>query len=746
MFKNLIYTFLLIFILIPNISNAEIVNSIKVEGNNRVSSDTIIMFSEIKLGEKFTSNESNRVLKNIYKSNFFSDVKINLSGDKLIVKVKEFPIIQNIFYEGIKANKIKDKVYANLQLKQRSSFNQIFLKEDKNKIQNALKDLGYYFSTVEISVIELEDNKVDLKYNVNLGTKAKIKKISFIGNKIYKDKKLKRLIISEEYKFWKFISGKKFLNENIIQFDEKLLKNFFLNKGYYNVDVNSSFAKIINEDEFELVFNVNANERFYFGNLNLKLPDDFDRNNFNKLINLFKEIEGEKYSVDKIGDILEEIDKVTLEEEFESISALVDESINGNRINLTFNIEKTDRLIVEKINIFGNNITRENVIRNQFVIDEGDPYNEILTKKTINNIKSLRFFKTVNSEIVEGSTSDSRIINISVEEKATGEISAGAGIGSDGATFMFGVKENNYLGKGLKVEANAIIKEDSLKGILSVTNPNYNNSDKSVYFVSEIREIDRLTESGYKTNRQGFSIGTNFEYLDDFNLGIGTANYFEKIETNSSASARQKKQAGNYYDTFINLNFDYDKRNKKFQTDDGFRSRYFVDLPIISKTYSLSNTYNYQYYTELYENNITNFSLFLKSIDSITDKDVKLSERVFLPSNKLRGFEYGKVGPKDGNDFIGGNYAAAFNFSSTIPQLFENSQNLDFIFFVDVANIWGVDYDASIDDSSKIRSSLGIAMDWLTPIGPINFTLSEALSKSDTDITQSFRFNLGTTF
>ena len=746
MFKNLIYTFLLIFILIPNISNAEIVNSIKVEGNNRVSSDTIIMFSEIKLGEKFTSNESNRVLKNIYESNFFSDVKINLSGDKLIVKVKEFPIIQNIFYEGIKANKIKDKVYANLQLKQRSSFNQIFLKEDKNKIQNALKDLGYYFSTVEISVIELEDNKVDLKYNVNLGTKAKIKKISFIGNKIYKDKKLKRLIISEEYKFWKFISGKKFLNENIIQFDEKLLKNFFLNKGYYNVDVNSSFAKIINEDEFELVFNVNANERFYFGNLNLKLPDDFDRNNFNKLINLFKEIEGEKYSVDKIGDILEEIDKVTLEEEFESISALVDESINGNRINLTFNIEKTDRLIVEKINIFGNNITRENVIRNQFVIDEGDPYNEILTKKTINNIKSLRFFKTVNSEIVEGSTSDSRIINISVEEQATGEISAGAGIGSDGASFMFGVKENNYLGKGLKVEANAIIKEDSLKGILSVTNPNYNNSDKSVYFVSEIREIDRLTESGYKTNRQGFSIGTNFEYLDDFNLGIGTANYFEKIETNSSASARQKKQAGNYYDTFINLNFDYDKRNKKFQTDDGFRSRYFVDLPIISKTYSLSNTYNYQYYTELYENNITNFSLFLKSIDSITDKDVKLSERVFLPSNKLRGFEYGKVGPKDGNDFIGGNYAAAFNFSSTIPQLFENSQNLDFIFFVDVANIWGVDYDASIDDSSKIRSSLGIAMDWLTPIGPINFTLSEALSKSDTDITQSFRFNLGTTF
>ena len=746
MFKNLISTFLLIFVLFSNNSNADIINSIKVEGNYRVSSDTIIMFSDIKLGTKFTSNESNRVLKNIYDTNFFSDVSINFSEDKLIIKVEELPIIQNIFYEGIKANKIKDKVYANLKLKQRSSYNKIFLKEDKDKIQTALKDLGYYFSKVEISIIELEDNKVDLKYNVNLGKKAKIKKISFIGNKIYKDKKLKRLIISEEYKFWKFISGKKFLNENLIQFDEQLLKNFFLNKGYYNVEVNSSFAKLINVDEFELIYNINANEKFFFGNLNLNLPDDFDRKNFQKLTNLFKEIKGEKYSIDKIDNILEEIDKVTLEEQFESISASVVETLNENNINLTFNIEKIEKLIVEKINILGNNITRENVIRNQFVIDEGDPYNEILANKTINNIKSLRFFKTVNSEVVEGSSVDSRIINISVEEKATGEISAGAGLGSDGASFMVGVKENNYLGKGLKVEANALVREDSIKGILSVTNPNYNNSDKSVYFVSEIREIDRLTESGYKTNRQGFSIGTNFEYQDDFNLGIGTSNYFEKIETNSSASSRQKKQAGNYYDTFLNLNFDFDKRNKKFQTDDGFRSRYFIDLPILSKTYSLANTYNYQYYTELYENNITNFSLFLKSISSITDKDVKLSERVFLPSNKLRGFEFGKVGPKDGNDFIGGNYAAAFNFSSTIPQLFENSQNLDFIFFVDVANIWGVDYDASINDNSKIRSSLGIGMDWLTPIGPVNFTLSETLSKSDTDITESFRFNLGTTF
>ena len=744
--KNFFYTYLIIFFLVLNNSLAGTIDSINIKGNSRVSSETIKMFLDINIGTKFTSNKSNKILKNLYDSNFFSNVSVNFNNNQLLITVKEYPIIQNIYYKGIKANKIKEKVFENLLLKPRSSYNKIFLKEDKKKIETSLKDLGYYFSKVEISVVELEDNKVDLTYRVDLGKKAKIKKISFIGNKVFKDKKLKRLIVSEEYKFWKFISGKKFLNENLIEFDERLIKNFYLNQGYYNVEVNSSYAKLVDINEFELIFNIDAKNKFFFGNLTLNLPDDFDRNNFESLTKLFEKLKGEKYSINKIDDILQEIDKVTLEEQFETVSASVIESLSASNIDLTFKIEKSEKLTVEKINILGNNITRENVIRNQFEIDEGDPYNEILTKKTINNIKSLRFFKTVESEVVQGSSKDSKIINISVEEKATGEISAGAGFGTNGASFMFGVKENNYLGKGLKVDASAMVKEDSIKGIFSITNPNFNNSDKSVYFLTEVSEVDRLTENGYKTNKQGFALGTSFEYLKDFNLGVGTSNYFEKIETNSTASARQKKQEGNYYDSFLNLNFDYDKRNKKFQTNDGFRSRYSLDLPLISKTSSLSNTYNYQYYTELYENNITNFSVLLKTVDSIKNKDVKLSERIFLPSNKLRGFEFGKVGPKDGNDFIGGNYAAAFNITSTIPQLLENSQNIDFLFFVDVANIWGVDYDASIDDKSKIRSSLGIGMDWMTPIGPVNFTLSETISKADTDVTESFRFNLGTTF
>ena len=278
--KNFFYTYLIIFFLVLNNSLAGTIDSINIKGNSRVSSETIKMFLDINIGTKFTSNKSNKILKNLYDSNFFSNVSVNFNNNQLLITVKEYPIIQNIYYKGIKANKIKEKVFENLLLKPRSSYNKIFLKEDKKKIETSLKDLGYYFSKVEISVVELEDNKVDLTYRVDLGKKAKIKKISFIGNKVFKDKKLKRLIVSEEYKFWKFISGKKFLNENLIEFDERLIKNFYLNQGYYNVEVNSSYAKLVDINEFELIFNIDAKNKFFFGNLTLNLPDDFDRNNF----------------------------------------------------------------------------------------------------------------------------------------------------------------------------------------------------------------------------------------------------------------------------------------------------------------------------------------------------------------------------------------------------------------------------------------------------------------------------------
>ena len=254
-----------------------------------------------------------------------------------------------------------------------------------------------------------------------------------------------------------------------------------------------------------------------------------------------------------------------------------------------------------------------------------------------------------------------------------------------------------------------------------------------------------MKTTGFKTNKTGFSIGTNFEYLDDLSLGIGNSNFYETIDVKSTASAVKKSQEGNYWDSFLNLDFNYDKRNQKFQTSSGYKSFYSIDLPLVSDTNTLRNYYNYSYYFNLFQKNISNFSVYFETANSLNNKDIKLSERIKIPSNRLRGFERGRVGPKDGTDFIGGNYAYSVNFSSNIPQIFEESQNVDFIFFTDVADVWGVDYNSSLDEN-KIRSSVGFGLDWYSPIGPMNFTLAQPLTKAKGDKTETFRFNLGTTF
>ena len=181
------------------------------------------------------------------------------------------------------------------------------------------------------------------------------------------------------------------MNEGLVDFDIRLLKNFYKNNGYYNVVVNSSFAKAINDNEFELIFNIDAKSKIYFNELNLIIPDDFDERNFKRINKKFKKIKGKHYSINIIDKILDEIDLITAQEQYQFINATVKENIIDNKINLEFKILETDKYYVEKINIFGNNVTAENVIRNQFEVDEGDPFNEILVSKSINNIKSLGF-------------------------------------------------------------------------------------------------------------------------------------------------------------------------------------------------------------------------------------------------------------------------------------------------------------------------------------------------------------------
>jgi len=740
-----ILLFVLIFFSIYSFSFAEIIKKIEINGNERVSNETIEMFSKITVGDNIDQDDLNKILKNVYDSNFFTNVKVTFEDNVLIIFVKESSLVENVIIKGPKSKTLIKDLKKNLKVKSRTSYNEILFLQDKKNITETLKQKGYFFSKVDVVIEKLSDNKIDLIYNVEIGDKAKIKKISFIGNKVFKDRKLRSVIISEEYKFWKFISGKKFLNQNLIDLDERLLRNFYLNRGFYEVKINSSFAKLVNETEFELIYNIVPNERFFFNKISLDLPLDFDQSNFKSLNRLFKKLNGKRYSLFVIEDILDEIDKIILDEEYKTLKTEVNENVIDNKINLTFSVTEGKKYIVDRINIYGNNITQENVIRNQLLIDEGDEFNSILASKSINNIKALNIFKSVESKIIDNEDK-SKIIDITIEEKATGEIMAGAGVGTDGTTLSFALKENNYLGRGIGLVSELTISEETIKGQFSVDNPNFRNSDKSINLNVQSLETDKLTDSGYKTSKTGFGFGTSFEYQDDVFIGLGQDSFYEKIETNNSASARQKSQAGNYWDTFLNLDLNYDKRNQKFRPTDGFRSSYSVNLPIISENNSLTNAYVFTYYDELYQDNVTKFSFFAKAANSLTNDNIKLSERIYLPGSRLRGFVSGGVGPKDGNDFIGGNYASSVNIQTSLPQLLPNIQNMDASIFFDAGNVWGVDYDSSLSDTNKIRSSIGVGIDWFTLIGPLSVSFSHPISKVDSDKTESFKFNLGTTF
>ena len=744
--KKLLIINILHLFLFFNVSGTEIVNKIIINGNERVSDQTIIVFSAVKLGDTINAKKLNEIVNRLYESNFFDNISTGFDNQELTITVKESPIINKIEFQGIKSETLKDTISKNLSLKSRSSYNIYQLELDKLQIQNQLKNRGYYNSTIKIFTNIKENNTLDLIYDINIGDKAKIKKIIFTGNKIFKDSKLKSIIISEEYKFWKFISGKKYLNENIISVDNRLLKNFYLNEGYFNVKINSSFAKLIDKNSFELIFNIDADKRIFFNDLTLKVPSDFDKSNYEKIISLFNDLKGEPYSINRIEKIIKKINEISIYEQYVSSEAFVEENIFENKIDLKFIINYVQTVHIYKINILWNNVTKDVVLRIQFDLYEGDPFNDILFTRSINNIKSLNFFKDVKSEIIDNKDNEAKIINISVEEKPTGEIMAGAGFGTTGTTTSFGIKENNYLGNGLSIDAKLDLSEESIKGKFSLSNPNYKNSDKSIYTNIQSFETDRLKDFGYKTNKTGFTLGTQFEYYDDFFLGIGINSFYESVETDSTASAQQKKLKGNYFDNFINLNFDYDKRNQKFQPSQGFRNYFSTDLPIISETNTLANTFITTNYFEYSDNNILKSSFYFRNSNSLTGDNIKLSERLYLPSNRLRGFESGKVGPKDGNDFIGGNYIASLNFSSNVPKLLENTQTTDIIVFIDVANVWGVDYDSSLNTSDDIKSAVGLGLDWFSPIGPMNFTLSQHLSKGSNDVTESFRFNLGTTF
>ena len=741
---------IIIFFLVVSFTltaKAEVVNDIIVNNNDRISLNTIKTYGSIETGADYTPDDLNNILRNLYETNFFKDVSLKIQKNTLIINVVENKLIQTINIEGIRSAKIEEAVREILNLRAKAPFVESEVEKDLIRIKTSLNIEGYYFSNVTIDIDENTNNTVNLNFNIDLGDKVRISKIEFTGDKIVKDRTLRNLITIEESKFWKFLSRKIYLNEQNLLRDERLLKNFYLDEGYYDVVINASTAKLLDNNSFNVTYNINAGNIYEVNDTKLILPIDYDKKNFKEVEKLLNKLKNENYSFFQLAKIVDAIDKVSLSREFDFITAeIIENKISDNKIDITFRVSETEKLYVEQINILGNTITEGNVIRNQLEVDEGDPFNELLEAKSINKIKSLNIFKSVVSEIIDGSTPVTKIINISVEEKPTGEISLGAGIGSSGGTVGFGVSENNFLGKGVRLASSLKLTADTVKGNLTINNPNYNYSGRALNTNIESTNTDKLKDSGYETSKVGVSIGTNFEEYENLYFSPNISVASEKINTDTKASAALRKQDGSFFETKFSYNLDYDLRNKRYRTTDGTRSVFSQGIPLISDNYSFANSYEITKWHEFEHKMVSDLGFYVKAINSITDQDVKISNRLILPKHRLRGFESGMVGPRDGEDYVGGNYAMSVNYNSTLPMLLPTFENVDVKYFLDFANLWGVDYSSTVDQSSTIRSSTGLTVNWFTPVGPLNFSFSQNLLKDKKDVTEAFQFNLGTTF
>ena len=720
-------------------------NQIIIEGNNRVSDETIEVYGDINLEKNIDEAEINKILKKLYETNFFEDVKVFIDGNILKINVKEYKTINQLLIVGEQSSRFKEELKKNLKLKEKSSFIKSYLVDDINKIKNFYSSIGFNFSTVEAKLNDIDENNIDLIFEINKGTETKISSITFIGDKKIKSKKLADIIASEKHNFWKFISNNTKFSQSLIDLDIRLLQNYYKSLGYYDVKVTSNSAEINNSGNIDLIYSIDAGERYIINKISTNVDTVFDKKVFFSLEESFSKLIGDYYSPFKVKKLIDNLDKLIDKENLQFVEYNIQEELESDNISIKINIFEGEKILVEEINIIGNNVTNENVIRGELILDEGDPFSKVSLDKSIANIKARRIFRNVVSSVKDGSRGNLKIIDINVEEMPTGEISAGAGVGTNGGTFAIKISENNWLGQGKRIDFSLETDEESIEGRLDYNDPNYNFLGNSISYSIYSLSNDK-PDQGYENTLVGASVGTRFEQYDNVFARLGLSASYDDLRTDGSASSALKKQSGEFTELAASYGFDFDTRDRTFMPTSGSILGFNQVIPVYADRNFIDNTLTMSKYFSFSENILLTNKYYLSGIEGLNNEDVRLNKRKNLSTKRLRGFKRGKVGPKDGKDHIGGNYAAAVNVEMNLPKLLPESTNFDIGLFLDAGNVWGVDYDKSLNESNELRSSSGIIANYSSPIGPMSFVFSQNLSKASTDETESFNFQLGTTF
>ncbi len=722
-----------------------------VQGNNRLDSSVIIRDSLINQN-KTSPKDLSIAIKNLYKTGYYENVNIYKNENIVFINVKENPLIDQISVEG--NTEISDEIIlAELESKSRNVFSTDLIKNDVKKIQTIYKRSGYFSTFVEPKYIKLDQNRVNLVFEVFEGKEATIKKINFLNNNVFSDSTLRDVVSSTEYRWYEFWGSNDRFDRDRVNYDKDLLKEYYFKNGYIDfkvISANSSLVK--NKKDFIVNFNLSEGNRYKINNVKIdssirKLPDK-------KLSSLLEIESGDWYNTDKIDKTIQNINEKTSELGYAFVEVIprISKLKNTSKVNIIFSIDQGSKIYVDRINIKGNVKTEDKVIRREMELVEGDPFNSLKLRQSEKNVRSTGLFENVELKVDELSGTNKSAVDVEVTERSTGEFSVGAGFSSlDGALGNIGIKESNVFGqaKELALQLGISTRRSSID--LSYTDPYFLDSDVAAGIdIFNVRRNNK-TYSGYKHNILGFKLRTGYELIDDFRHISSYTLKRDKIhDIDNSTSLFIREQQGKRTNSIIGQAFQYDKLNDRLNPTDGYRIRLDLDFyGLIGDSEHFQSELKIANFYRMSDGGGLYLGTFLEGGFIASIKDVKINDRFFLNGDRLRGFKNLGIGPRDTStgDALGGEIYYLVRNELNFPLGLPDDLGLSGLAFIDVGSIYNTNSSSSlIKDENTLRASAGIGLTWVSPFGPVKFFLSKPILKENYDKKEIFRFSFGTTY
>ena len=726
------------------------IKQIDVEGLQRVEKETVLSYLNVQAESTVSQDDLDNSFRSLYNTGLFSDINFDTTGrNTLKITVKENPIIGKRAFDG--NDKIDDKVLeAEVQLGPRSIFDKAKVQQDVQRILDVYRKTGRYSVTVDPKIIEREENRVDLIYEIDEGAAAKIDKINFLGNTHYSASDLQDEIMSKESRWYRFFSSAENYDAEKMEYDKELLRRFYTSRGYADFSVQSAVAELSEDRKsFILTFTLEEGPRYEVGKIEIT-------SNINGVDTkpLYKDLEideGDWFNSDGVEKSVTEMTDTLGKKGF----AFVDVSPEYNRhpedgkIDVNFVINESERIFINRINITGNDRTLDEVIRREFRLDEGDALNVSKLRDSRRNIENLNFFSKV--DIQTDSVGDDKVdVNTKVEEKSTGYFNVGIGYSTtNGALLRAGVTENNFRGKGQELGFNVGFSERTKDYDISFTEPYFLGRRLSAGVDLFMQDQDYKDEASYDTRTTGARTRFGWKYTDDlYHMARYTYSTNKIRNVKSYASEYVKAEQGSATTSAFGQTLVYDKRDSAMNTKEGYYLSLGHDVSGLGgdTKYNRFDAKLYKFYT-FYD--YYTLKLFSTGgyIVGYGGEDVRMSDRYYLGGQTMRGFEFAGIGARDKatKDALGGNWMMYSGAELTFP-IGLDELGIKGRTFWDLGALGKPDnFDSQkIYYSSKVRSSVGFGFDWMSPMGKINVDFGFPVVKTRYDETEVFRLNFGT--